>query len=40
MLNIYSNSAHIMTEEFYICTKDYSFLTSVREECVLLVGDY
>ena len=33
-------SAHIMTEEFYNRTKDYSFLTSVREEGVLLVGDY
>lgn len=32
-------SAHIMSEEFYNRTKDYS-LTSVREEGVLLVGDY
>lgn len=33
-------SAHIMTEEFYNRTKNYSFLTTVREEGVLLVGDY
>ena len=33
-------SAHIMTEEFYNRTKNYSFLTSIREEGILLVGDY
>ena len=33
-------SAHIMSEEYYNRTKNYSFLTNVREEGVLLVGDY
>ena len=33
-------SAHIMSEEFYNHTKNYSFLTNVIEEGILLVGDY
>ena len=33
-------SAHIMTEDYYNRTKDYSFLTTVFEEGVLLVGNY